>query len=189
MNPHNLEGDSFFDIDMERGECRPRSTERNVALQFETVSTAADPVNADYRWAEDFADSNVTRNGTGLTLAFEEVTFVEQPLATRTENLNPFHIALFAGAIELNPASDFWIEEVVLPTPDIVRVDSVFNGMADLLGVEDRENGGMSASFWNSAEQTWTGREVVDEQVTDTELERQRVSSRIQRTRWSSTNS
>ena len=178
---HNLEGDSFFDIDMERGECRPRSTERNVALQFETVSTAADPVNADYRWAEDFADSNVTRNGTGLTLAFEEVTFVEQPLATRTENLNPFHIALFAGAIELNPASDFWIEEVVLPTPDIVRVDSVFNGMADLLGVEDRENGGMSASFWNSSEQTWTGREVVDEQITDTELDRQRVRSRIQR--------
>ena len=178
---HNLEGDSFFDIDMTRGECRPRSTERNVALQFETVSTAADPVNADYRWAEDFADSNVTRNGSGLTLAFEEVTFVDQPLATRTENLNPFHIALFAGAIELNPASDFWIEEVVLPTPDIVRVDSVFNGMADLLGIEDRENGGMSASFWNSAEQTWTGREVIDEEVTDTVTDRQRISSRIER--------
>ena len=178
---HNLEGDSFFDIDMTRGECRPRSTERNVALQFETVSTAADPVNADYRWAEDFADSNITRNGSGLTLAFEEVTFVDQPLATRTENLNPFHIALFAGAIELNPASDFWIEEVVLPTPDIVRVDSVFNGMADLLGIEDRENGGMSASFWNSAEQTWTGREVIDEEVTDTVTDRQRVSSRIER--------
>ena len=178
---HNLEGDSFFDIDMTRGECRPRSTERNVALQFETVSTAADPVNADYRWAEDFADSNITRNGSGLTLAFEEVTFVDQPLATRTENLNPFHIALFAGAIELNPASDFWIEEVILPTPDIVRVDSVFNGMADLLGIEDRENGGMSASFWNSAEQTWTGREVIEEEVTDTILDSQRVSSRIER--------
>ena len=178
---HNLEGDSFFDIDMTRGECRPRSTERNVALQFETVSTEADPVNADYRWAEDFADSNITRNGSGLTLAFEEVSFVDQPLATRTENLNPFHIALFAGAIELNPASDFWIEEVVLPTPDIVRVDSVFNGMADLLGIEDRENGGMSASFWNSAEQTWTGREVIEEEVTDTVTDRQRVSSRIER--------
>ena len=178
---HNLEGDSFFDIDMTRGECRPRSTERNVALQFETVSTEADPVNADYRWAEDFADSNITRNGSGLTLAFEEVTFVDQPLATRTENLNPFHIALFAGAIELNPASDFWIEEVILPTPDIVRVDSVFNGMADLLGIEDRENGGMSASFWNSAEQTWTGREVIEEEVTDTILDRQRISSRTER--------
>ena len=53
---HNLTGESFFDIDLVRGECRPRSTE-NVALQFETKSTAADPVNADYRWAEDFVDS------------------------------------------------------------------------------------------------------------------------------------
>ena len=181
-NSHNLTGDSFFDIDMARGECRPRSTERNVALQFETKSTLADPVNADYRWAEDFADANITRNGTGLTLNFEEVTLIDQPLATRTENLNPFHIALYAGAIELNPASDFWIEEVILPTPDIVRVDSVFNGMADLLGVEDRENGGMSASYWNSAEQTWTGRDVIRSEVlSEREVGRRRVGQFTQR--------
>ena len=69
-----------------------------LLYSFETKSTAADPVNADYRWAEDFADSNVTRNGAALTLNFTEVEFVDQPLATRTENLNPFHIALYAGA-------------------------------------------------------------------------------------------
>ena len=101
---NNLGGESAYDIDLVRGECRPRSTERNIALQFETKTTETDPVNADYRWAEDFADANVTRNGPGLTLNFEEVNFVEQPLATRTENLNPFHIALYAGSIELNPA-------------------------------------------------------------------------------------
>ena len=181
---HNLTGESFFDIDLVRGECRPRSTERNVPLQFETKSTAADPVNADYRWAEDFADANATRNGTGLTLNFTEVMFVDQPLATRTENLNPFHIALYAGALELTPATDFWIEEVILPTPDIVKVDSVFNGMADLLGVEDRENGGMSASYWNSVEQTWTGRQTLrDEVLEERETGRRRIGRRIQRGR------
>ena len=162
---HNLTGDSFFDIDMVKGECRPRSTERNFALQFETKSTIADPVNADYRWASDFEDDNITRNAQGLTLNFTEVAFVDQPLATRVENLNPFHIALYAGSIELNPATDFWIEEVILPTPDIVKVDAVFDGMASLLGVEDRENGGMAASYWNSAEQTWTGRDVLKEET------------------------
>ena len=113
--------------------------------------------------------------------------FVEQPLATRVENLNPFHIALYAGAIELTPATDFWIEEVILPTPDIVRVDSVFNGMADLLGVEDRENGGMAASYWNSAEQTWTGRQTLrDEVLEEREVGRQRIGGGIQRRggRW-----
>ena len=162
----NLRGEARFDIDIKRGELRPRSTERNVTLQFETVTTEANPTNADYAWANDFSDVNITRNGPGLTLNFEEVEFIDQPLATRTENLNPYHIALYAGSIDLSPATDYWIEEIVLATPDIVQVDSVFNGMAELLATEDRENGGMAASWWNSSEFTWNG----DDRVFDSEL-------------------
>ena len=33
---HNLTGESNFDIDIENSECRPKSTERNVGLVFET---------------------------------------------------------------------------------------------------------------------------------------------------------
>jgi len=162
----NLQGESLFDIDLKRGELRPRSTERNVTLQFETVTTEANRTDADYAWANDFSDVNVTRNGPGLTLNFEEVPFIDQPLATRTENLNPYHIALYAGSINLSPATDYWIEEIVLETPDIVQFDSVFNGMAELLSVEDRENGGMAASWWNSSDFTWNG----DDRVFDTQL-------------------
>ncbi len=165
-NGANLRGEARFDIDLKRGEMRPRSTERNVTLQFETVSTEANRTDADYAWANDFSDVNVTRKGPGLTLNFEEVEFIDQPLATRTENLNPYHIALYAGSIDLSPATDYWIEEIVLATPDIVQVDSVFNGMAELLGTEDRENGGMAASWWNSSEFTWNG----DDRVFDSEL-------------------
>ena len=163
----NMTGESRFDIDLKRGEMRPRSTERNVTLQFETVSTEANRTDADYAWANDFSDKNITRNGPGLTLNFEEVPFIDQPLATRTENLNPYHIALYAGSINLSPATDYWIEEIVLETPDIVQFDSVFNGMAELLAVEDRENGGMAASWWNSSDFTWNG----DDRVIDTFLE------------------
>ena len=174
---HNLSGESFFDIDTQRGECRPRSAERNVSLTFETKSSLSDPVNADYRWIEDFEDSNITRGGNGLTIAYSEVEFVNQPLATRTENLNPFHIALFVGSIALTPASDFWMEEVILATPDVVKITSPFDGMASLLGVEDRENGGMAASYWNSHEQTWTGRELIKEEVLrNEEVGRQTIS-------------
>jgi len=182
----NMKGESRFDIDLKRGEMRPRSTERNIFLQFETVSTQADFANADYDWATDFADSNVTRNGPGLTLGFTDVELVNQPLATRTENLNPYHIALYAGSIDLSPATDFWIEEVVLPTPDIVKVDSVFNSMAELLGVRDRENGGMAASWWNSSEFTWSGRtNLLSERVTGSRVtgssSRSSSSTRIER--------
>ena len=158
---HNLTGDSKFDIDLERSECRPRSTERNVGLIYETKSTISNPVTTDYRWTEDFVDGNLKRGGPALTLDYTEVEFLSQPFATTTENLNPFHIALYAGSIELNPESDFWIEEVPLGAPDIFKIDSAYNAMAQLLGVpeEQRENGGMASSFWNSHEQTWNGKD------------------------------
>jgi hypothetical protein len=167
---HNLTGDSKFDIDIENGECRPRSTERNVSLIFETKSSLSNSTNSDYRWIEDFESDNITRNGVGLTLKYTEVPFIVQNLASRTENINPFHIALYAGAIELTPISDFWIEEVMLETPDVIKIDSAFGAVAELLGVEDRENGGMSASYWNSHETTWTGKEVIREELLNSDV-------------------
>jgi len=169
-NSHNLTGESYFDIDPITSECRPRSSERNVSLIFETKSSLSDPTNADYRWIEDFESPNITRNGPGLTLAYTEVNFISQEFATRTENLNPFHIALFSGTIELTPTSDFWIEEVSLPTPDIVKIDSAYNAIADLLGIENRENGGMAASYWNSHETTWNGRDIIQEELISSNL-------------------
>ena len=162
---HNLTGESFFDIDLQRGECRPRSTERNVGLGFETVSSKADPVNSDYRWISDFADANITRKGPALLLDYSTEVFVEQPFATRTENLNPFHIANYAGSLTLNPEQDFWIEEVPLGTPDVFNIDSTYNAISELLGIEDRENGGMASSMWNTHETTWGGMELVSEDI------------------------
>ena len=163
---HNLKGESNFDIDIARGECRPRSTERNVPLVFETTSSARNPITTDYNFVDDFADSNITRGGPALTLSYTEETFIDQPSATRVENLNPFLVDVFVGKIELTPSSDFWIEETVLPSQNI-QVDSVYDGIADLLGV-DGENGGMAASFWNSSEITWNGRDsatLIDEDI------------------------
>ena len=161
---HNLTGDSNFDIDLRKAELRPRSTERNVALMFETKSSKLAPTTADYKWIQDFDSPNITRNGPALTLRYDEVEFINQQDATRTENLNPFLITTYTGSIELTPATDFWIHEIAMETPDVVRIDSVFNGIASLLGVEG-ENGGMASSFWNSHEETWTGREVLDERI------------------------
>ena len=141
---HNLNGDSFFDIDRNTGECRPRTTERNVSLGFETTLSVSDPINADYAWVDDFSDTNITRNGPGLTLKYEEVEFVDQPLATRVENLNPFHIVLYTGTVTCTPESDFWIEERILPSTQVANIDGGFDTIAAILGVDDRENGGMA---------------------------------------------
>ena len=109
-NSHNLTGESKFDIDIEKSELRPRSTERNVGLVFETVTTQANPTTTDYNFVNDFTDGNITRGGAALTLKYEEENFINQPFATRTENVNPFMVDTFIGSIELLPNSDFWIE-------------------------------------------------------------------------------
>jgi len=166
-NSHNLTGESKFDIDIDNSECRPRSTERNVGLVFETVTTQSNPTTTDYNFVNDFSDSNITRGGAALTLNYSEVIFINQKNATRTENLNPFLVDVFVGSIELVPSSDFWIEEIPL-TPQNVEIDSAFDAIAQLLGVEDRENGGMASSFWNSHETTWNGRDsatLINEEV------------------------
>jgi hypothetical protein len=169
-NNHNFSGESQFDIDKDNGECRPKSAERNVPLIFETKSSISNPTNADYRWIGDFESENIVRNDAGLTLKYKEVEFITQNLASRTENINPFHIALYAGSIELTPASDFWIEEIHLGTPDTIKDDSQFIAAAKMYGVSDRENGGMASSYWNSHETTWTGKELIKEELINSDI-------------------
>ena len=168
-NSHNLTGESKFDIDIEKSELRPRTSERNVGLVFETVSTTANPATTDYNFVTDFSDSNITRGGAALTLNYTETEFLSQPNATRTENLNPFLVDIFVGTIDLVPSSDFWIEEIPLE-PLNAEIDNAYDAISTILGVEDRENGGMASSFFNSHETTWNGRDsatLVDEDVID----------------------
>jgi len=168
-NSHNLTGESKFDIDIEKSELRPRTTERNVSLLFETVTTQANPLTTDYNFVNDFPDSNITRGGAALTLSYTEEIFLNQPKATRTENLNPFLVDVFVGTIDLLPNSDFWIEEIPLE-PLNAEIDNAYDAISTILGVEDRENGGMASSFFNSHETTWNGRDsatLVDEDVID----------------------
>ena len=185
-NSHNLIGESKFDIDIDNSECRPRSTERNVGLIFETVTTQSNPTTTDYNFVNDFSDSNITRSGAALTLNYTESLFIDQPNATRVENLNPFLVDVFVGSIELLPSSDFWIEEIPL-APQNIEIDNAFDAISQLLGVEDRENGGMASSFWNSHETTWNGRDsatLIDENIIDSRVTNRDVDvNRVRDTR------
>ena len=165
---HNLTGESQFDIDLTTGECRPRTTERNVSLIFETKSSKLAPKSTDYRFVTDFDNSDIVRQGAGLTLRYDEVEFINQPLATRVENLNPFAVVVYSGTLELTPATDFWIDEIVGPAETISMGDGVFNAIAEIMGVEDRENGGMSTGVFNSTEVTWGETELIGEEIVDT---------------------
>ena len=58
-------------------------------------------------------DSNVQKTGDLITLKYTEKSWIEQPLATRVENVNPFNVIEFNGAIELSPKTDSWTRTIV----------------------------------------------------------------------------
>ena len=66
-------------------------------------------------------DSNVQKTGNAVTLKYEEMGWIEQPLATRVANVNEFHVLAFKGTIELNPKSDNWVRTIRLDDNIIER--------------------------------------------------------------------
>ena len=59
-------------------------------------------------------DSNIEKTGNVLTLAYDEVGWLEQPFATKVENVNPFNIVVYDGTVILDPAVDSWTRTVQL---------------------------------------------------------------------------
>ena len=66
-------------------------------------------------------DSNVQKTGNAVTLKYEEIGWIEQPLATQVTNVNEFHVLAYKGTIELNPSSDNWVRTVRLDDNIIER--------------------------------------------------------------------
>ena len=71
----------------------------------------------------DLLDSNVQKTGNAVTLKYEEMGWIEQPLATRVANVNEFHVLAFKGTIELNPKSDNWVRTIRLDDNIIERTN------------------------------------------------------------------
>ena len=80
-------------LDFEEGTCHPSHYTTNVALVInETLST------------------NYRKTGPLITLPYSEEKLIEQPYASRVENVNPFNVFAYIGRIDLVPASDDWID-------------------------------------------------------------------------------
>ena len=54
------------------------------------------------------------KTGDLITLDYDEVVMLEQPLASRVENVNPFNIVTFRGRMILSPSADTWTRNIIL---------------------------------------------------------------------------
>ena len=57
-------------------------------------------------------DPNVQKTGDLITLKYSEKGWIEQPLASRVENVNPFNMIEYRGVVQLTPSSDNWVRNI-----------------------------------------------------------------------------
>lgn len=97
------------------------------------------------------AANNYTMKGGRITLPFTEIEFINQPYASRTENVNPFAIFTFIGNTQLNPSTDDWFDTVY--APNIVNNDtSEYDAVVALAN-----QAGILGTVWNAWQTIWTG--------------------------------
>ena len=142
-------------IDFKNGELRPAAFCTELDLQVENIS------------------NGIRKTGRTLTLDYDESVLINQPYATRTENVTPYLVNYYSGAIELNPCSDCWVEQIEL-APQRVEVE---NYTSTLVQTADGDfHCGMDNVIWDAWSTVWTGHDVnetyVDEWVINTELNR-----------------
>lgn len=109
----------------------------------------------DLRYSLDLGSNNVKRIGDVICLNYDEVEYVKNTFATRTENINPFNVINWIGSLELNPSSDDWVETRRLEDRVVGTLEGDYLDAVRRLNVDT--NTGLSPIEWGSWETIWTG--------------------------------
>jgi len=124
-------------IDYEGNELRPKFTMKGVGLIEENTTDTQ-------RTADGYQ-----LTGDVVTLPYSEVVAVQQPYATRVENLNPVLTFTWTGICSLDPSGDEWFEVNRLPALVINR-DGNFDQLVAQVG-------NAMGTVWNSWQTQWSG--------------------------------
>jgi len=137
-------------IDRARGEARTLFNEDSVALiEADNDGTSI--------LVGDRTDANYAKTGDLITLPYTETNYIEQPFATKTENLNPFLIFDWIGDIDLDPPVDEWKETRVAPEI-VVNVNGTFDNMAINAGLNNTSISEIPVGTeWNEWQDQWSG--------------------------------
>ena len=153
-------------IDRAHKELRPRHYTNSIDLVFGPVVNVEPGL--DLLFAEP-EGTNVRKANDVITLDYSEVEYINQPFATRTESVTPFLISFWQGTMELNPASDTWVDTVRIE-PKVIDVEGDYAAQVALL--QQTENldpqTGFAPIVWNAWETNWTGFEFNDTTTTRT---------------------
>ena len=129
---------SKIEVDFENDELTPQISRNSINL----LPVSADVfTNENLDLTNNFAlyDSNVQKTNDVITLKYDSVDWIEQPLATQVENVNPFHVVSYSGTVKLNPSSDSWVRTIRLQDVNINQTNWVWlraTGTFSIVGTE-----------------------------------------------------
>lgn len=126
-------------IDEKNQEARPRFNTKNYNLFLKTSES-----------------SGYTQRGPLLSRSFTTSSFIEQPFASQTVNVNPYAVFSWRGSMTIDPAVDFWKDDRFRPE-NIINI----NGDRDNVAVGHDFNG----STWNNWQTTFNGDHEEDEET------------------------
>jgi len=112
--------------------------------------------NVDLKISEELS-SNIVRNTGIITLPYKPELIIEQPYASKTENVNPFNVFTFIGTLELNPSSDNWVDTETAP----VQIQQVEGNFQQTLRDMNADQNGLAPAVWNSWQEDWSGAQTT----------------------------
>jgi len=183
---NNFKDRRFIDFDVEEGSrCDVDTFNRELvsAVDFWSlkaeiaVDPAIDLATSDLNSNLRLLDTNCQKTGDIITLAYEEVDWLDQPQATEVENINPFNVLVFAGAVILDPPSDNWSRTIYIDNERIEStgarwveqsnvVNTTVNSETDIEHFDTRRNNDDSG---------WVGHTATTTTTTTTEIAFQNV--------------
>ncbi len=109
----NIESGSRCDVDVVNKELISAVDFWSVKADL-ALNPAIDRATADLESNVGLLDPNCQKTGDIITLKYDEVQWLDQPQASRVENVNPFMVSVFQGAVYLNPPSDNWVRTIYI---------------------------------------------------------------------------
>ena len=123
-------------IDVKAQELRPTFNITSASLNFDSSNS-----------------SSYLKSGPFITVPANNTPFVNQSLASKTMNINPFNVVNYIGKITLNPPSDIWVDTTKKPD---VTVN--LGGDKDAWALIDQVVNNSAFTYeWGSWQTVWSG--------------------------------
>ncbi len=153
---HDLENPLFRSCtDFSSNTLRPLhyTTSLDLELGSESIGgfTNTFSPNADKSYPSNIGSDQIAKTGELITLSYSNVVYDSQQYASTTENVVPYLVGYWEGAIELRPSFDDWIEEKVINKETTITNDPVVRDNLDDISISTlppSSNSGIPAFDW-----------------------------------------